>query len=119
MRPEPLIGIISDLLKGFDVNMQSAKNKKFKSPCIEVNIEWNLFSNSKLEVIAPNATRIKIQSNREPSWLAQVPDILYINGLEVCENFATRSKEKSDTINENSKIKKEKAVVKKTSFGGV
>ena len=34
----------------------------------------------------------------DPSWLPQVPDILYINGLSECEFWKTLKFEKSDVI---------------------
>ena len=74
--PKPSLGINVDLWNGFEVNIHNDKNREFSSPWTEDKREWNLSGNFKLELIALKKVSIKIHNKSEPSWLAQVPEIL-------------------------------------------
>ena len=62
------------------------------------------------EIRAPYIVSISVQSNIDPSWLAQTPETLYNNGLSVCEWLDTNERLKLDLTKADIKIKKEKNI---------
>ena len=114
-KPFPSLKNISDLSKGFEVKIK--KHKKRNRIVVWTPTATFLKDMSKCFpnqlIRAPKKESNRTHNSIEPSWLPQVPVILYIKGFDVCEFCQTVIREKSEIKKPYTSDKKEISKMKK------
>ena len=118
-KPKPSFTITEFIKKGFEVKTMNNPNRTCSADCIKsvtcLKFKSIFFVNEKKN---PYIDNIDTHSSIDPSWLPQVPEILYISGLFEWEFWKTLKFEKSETmyayINEKNEIMVKTEELRKT-----